>query len=179
VAEWLQKGFRLVLGYIRQNSELQVSITLHNSLQPSWFFRKRCSHHWPLPGYNLLTMAIPHTITYSLTAVSRLFIIKSSQSLSHVTTDGQSGSTSWCRTPSGSHDQIFVYCWTITVVSLWGALSDERSGLLIVSQSLHYLVICQYIYKYLYFRCLTYKFLYIHYNQGLCQSGLSRTIYAP
>jgi hypothetical protein len=44
---------------------------------------------------------------------------------------------------------------TITVVSLWGALSDERSDLTIVSQSLQYLVVCQYICKYLHFRCLT------------------------
>jgi hypothetical protein len=30
------------------------------------------------------------------------------------------------------------YCVTITVVSLWGVLSDERSGLSIVSQSLNF-----------------------------------------
>jgi hypothetical protein len=55
------------------------------------------------------------------------------------------------------------YCLTVTVVSLWGAPSDERSGLSIVSQSLHSEVICQYIYKYAHFRCLMYKFVYIHY----------------
>jgi hypothetical protein len=31
-----------------------------------------------------------------------------SQSQSHVTTDGQSVSPSWCRAPSGAHDQIFL-----------------------------------------------------------------------
>jgi hypothetical protein len=31
-----------------------------------------------------------------------------SQSQSHVTTDGQSVCLSWCRAPSGAHDQIFV-----------------------------------------------------------------------
>jgi hypothetical protein len=30
-----------------------------------------------------------------------------SQSQSHIATDGQSASKSWCRTPSGAHDQIF------------------------------------------------------------------------
>jgi hypothetical protein len=30
------------------------------------------------------------------------------QSQSHVTTDGQSVSPSWCRAPSGAHDQIFI-----------------------------------------------------------------------
>jgi hypothetical protein len=55
---------------------------------------------------------------------------------SHVTTDGQ----------SVSHDVepllvLKTRCLlllTITVVSLWSALSDERSGLWIVSQSLHF-----------------------------------------
>jgi hypothetical protein len=31
--------------------------------------------------------------------------------------------------PSGAYDQIFITCVTVTVVFLWGALSDERSGL--------------------------------------------------
>jgi hypothetical protein len=32
-----------------------------------------------------------------------------SQSQSPVTTDGQSVSLSWCRAPSGAHDQIFIF----------------------------------------------------------------------
>jgi hypothetical protein len=31
--------------------------------------------------------------------------------------------------PSGAYDQIFIICVTITVLFLWGALSDERTGL--------------------------------------------------
>jgi hypothetical protein len=31
--------------------------------------------------------------------------------------------------PSGAYDQIFITCVTVTVLFLWGALSDERSGL--------------------------------------------------
>jgi hypothetical protein len=31
-----------------------------------------------------------------------------SQSQSHIATDGQSISKSWCRAPSGAHDQIFI-----------------------------------------------------------------------
>jgi hypothetical protein len=34
--------------------------------------------------------------------------ISQSQSQSHVTTDGQSVGLSWCRAPSGAHDQIFI-----------------------------------------------------------------------
>jgi hypothetical protein len=38
----------------------------------------------------------------------RLHTVKSSQSQSHIATDGQSISKSWCRAPSGAHDQIFI-----------------------------------------------------------------------
>jgi hypothetical protein len=31
--------------------------------------------------------------------------------------------------PFGAYDQIFVTCVTVTVLILWGALSDERTGL--------------------------------------------------
>jgi hypothetical protein len=31
--------------------------------------------------------------------------------------------------PFGAYDQIFITCVTVTVLFLWGALSDERSGL--------------------------------------------------
>jgi hypothetical protein len=30
---------------------------------------------------------------------------------SHIATDGQSVSKSWCRAPSGAHDQIFITVW--------------------------------------------------------------------
>jgi hypothetical protein len=42
---------------------------------------------------------------------------------------------------------ICLLLLTITDVSLWDALSDERSGLSFVSQSLQYLVVCQYIHS--------------------------------
>jgi hypothetical protein len=43
---------------------------------------------------------------------------------------------SWCLAPSGAHDQMFVNCLTITVLSHSCAVSDERSGLSFVSHSL-------------------------------------------
>jgi hypothetical protein len=36
----------------------------------------------------------------------------------------------------------------VTVVTFWGALFDERSGMSFACQSLQYLVVCQYIHKY-------------------------------
>jgi hypothetical protein len=50
-------------------------------------------------------------IVYAMVIYS---VCKLSQSQSHITTDGQSVCLSWCRAPSGAHDQIFVqfdsYC---------------------------------------------------------------------
>jgi hypothetical protein len=57
-----------------------------------------------------------------------------SQSQSHFTTDSQSVCLSWCRAPSGAHDQIFILN-EITVLYIWGALFDERPGLCLVSHS--------------------------------------------
>jgi hypothetical protein len=36
-----------------------------------------------------------------------------SQSQSHIATDGQSISKSWCRAPSEAHDQIFIIVWQL------------------------------------------------------------------
>jgi hypothetical protein len=41
-------------------------------------------------------------------AMSQLETMEELQSQSHVTIDGQSISPSWCRAPSGAHDQIFI-----------------------------------------------------------------------
>jgi hypothetical protein len=60
---------------------------------------------------------------------------KSSQSQSHIATDGQSVSKSWCRATSGAYDQIFFFCseygirLTVTFFIPWDTLSDERTGL--------------------------------------------------
>jgi hypothetical protein len=89
-----------------------------------------------------------------------------SQSQNHIMTDSLSVSMS-CRALSGSHDQM-----SVTVMSLCCALSDERSGLSIVSQSPNFLIICQYIYKYLHLRCLTYKFVYMHWILNIMSMSL-------
>jgi hypothetical protein len=56
----------------------------------------------------------------------RLNVESISPSPSHIATDGLSVSKSWCRAPSGAHDH---YCWILRFCFLWGALSDERTGL--------------------------------------------------
>jgi hypothetical protein len=46
-------------------------------------------------------------------------------------TVSQSVSMSWCRTQSGTLTRVFFF--KVIVLSFWGALSDERSGLSFVS----------------------------------------------
>jgi hypothetical protein len=60
---------------------------------------------------------------------TRLHSTNSTQSQSHIATDGQSVSKSWCRGPPGAHDQIFVTVWQLRSCFLWGALSYERTSL--------------------------------------------------
>jgi hypothetical protein len=55
---------------------------------------------------------------------------KSSQSQSHVTTDGQSASLSWNKAPIWDLRPDFYYCQTFAGLLMWCcALSDERTGL--------------------------------------------------
>jgi hypothetical protein len=56
-------------------------------------------------------------------------LTEQSQSQSHIATDGQSVSKSWCRAPFEAYDQIFSTVWQLRSCFLWGALSDERTGL--------------------------------------------------
>jgi hypothetical protein len=55
-------------------------------------------------------------------------VLSRNRSRSHIATDGQLVSKSWCPASSGVHDQIFITVWQLRSF-LWGALSDERTGL--------------------------------------------------
>jgi hypothetical protein len=60
-----------------------------------------------------------------------------SQSQSHIATDGQSVSKSWCRAPFGAYDQIFSTVWQLrSCFLLWGG------SVFCQSHCLHYYVIC-------------------------------------
>jgi hypothetical protein len=56
-------------------------------------------------------------------------IIYGSEYVSYVTTDGQSASLSWNKAPIWGLQPDFYYCQTVAGLFLWGALSDERTGL--------------------------------------------------
>jgi hypothetical protein len=53
-----------------------------------------------------------------------------SESEAYVTTDGQSASLSWHKAPIRGLRPDFYYCQTVAGLLMWGALSDERTGLL-------------------------------------------------
>jgi hypothetical protein len=48
---------------------------------------------------------------------------------SYVTTDGQSASLSWNKAPTWGLRPDSYYCQTVAGLLMWGALSDERTGL--------------------------------------------------
>jgi hypothetical protein len=69
-------------------------------------------------------------LIYWQAGVSKLDSTITSQS--HIATDGQSVNKSCYRAPSGAHDQIFITVWQLRSCFLWGALSDERTGLSLI-----------------------------------------------
>jgi hypothetical protein len=59
----------------------------------------------------------------------------SAKSLSYVATDGQSASLSWNEAPIWGLRPDIYYSLTITVLFLWGPLSDERMALSFVNNT--------------------------------------------
>jgi hypothetical protein len=55
--------------------------------------------------------------------------LNSSESESYVTTDGQSASLFWNKASIWGLRPDFYYCQTVAVLLMWGALSEERTGL--------------------------------------------------
>jgi hypothetical protein len=70
----------------------------------------------------------PRTLSLSLKHLNTA-LVKVKVQVTLRLTVSQSVSKSSCRAPSGAHDQIFITLLTVTVLFLWGALSDERRGL--------------------------------------------------
>jgi hypothetical protein len=79
-----------------------------------------------LHGTNLYsTVLIPHLV---------------SQNKSYVTTDGQSASLSWNKAPIWGLRLDLFYCQTIAGLLMWGALSDERTGLSFTMYNVQYII---------------------------------------
>jgi hypothetical protein len=60
--------------------------------------------------------------------ISTLVTIQS-QSQSYITTDGQPASLSFNKAPNWGLRPDLDYCLTVACLLVWGALSDERTGL--------------------------------------------------
>jgi hypothetical protein len=84
---------------------------------------------------------------------------------SHVTTDGQSASLSWCQAPIWDLRSDFYFCQTVVGLLMWGALSDEGTGLSFTIYNVQYIYILHVITR-----------MYVKYIQGLCQSRLSTAV---
>jgi hypothetical protein len=84
------------------------------------YFSKSCFLGILMEKFGHRTPAFTNHLFYNSCAAG----IRRCQIPSHIATDGQSVSKSWCRAPSGAHNHRFV-----TVLFLWGTISDERSGL--------------------------------------------------
>jgi hypothetical protein len=52
-----------------------------------------------------------------------------SQSQSYITTDGQPANLSWNKAPNWGLRPDLDYCLTVAGLLVWGALTDERTGL--------------------------------------------------
>jgi hypothetical protein len=66
---------------------------------------------------------------FSSVLASALFsLLTSAESESYVTTDGQSASLSWNKGLIWGLRPDFYYCQTVAGLLIWGALSDERTG---------------------------------------------------
>jgi hypothetical protein len=69
------------------------------------------------------------TAENSLTNASESRLTHSSRVESYVTIDSQSASVSWNKAPIWGIRPYFYYCQTVAGLLLWGAFSDERTGL--------------------------------------------------
>jgi hypothetical protein len=72
----------------------------------------------------LVVMEQPHAIVGG--SMIRMFCF---QSQSHVTTDGQSPSLTWCQTHVLGPIPDFCYSKTVAGLLMWGVICDERMGL--------------------------------------------------
>jgi hypothetical protein len=86
--------------------------------------------------------------------------LSQSQSQTYVKTDDQSASLSWNKAPIWGLRPDFHYLQTIGGLLIWGALSDDRTGLSFTMNNMY--------------NTFTFTCYYLNvYIQGLCQSRLS------
>jgi hypothetical protein len=120
VFEWLRRVFGLVSRFI--GSSLLVTTNNCSTFKITVIITHKVFNSHLKSSHVFFNYELPVAVSYRelnwTPGVQR-------QSQSHIATDGQSVSKSWCRAPSGAHDQIFFTVWQLRSCFLWGALSDE------------------------------------------------------
>jgi hypothetical protein len=74
-----------------------------------------------------LFKALPYTFDDSW--IAQALFLPQSRAESYVTTHGQSANRSWNKAPISGLRPDFYYCQRVVGLLMWGALSDERTGL--------------------------------------------------
>jgi hypothetical protein len=112
-----------MIGFIGTSLQLQWILTAYNP----WLSKTRSIPCWT-------TSVFPSTVTngaHSLNCLElRLSVEWILKSESYVTTDGQSASLSWNKAPVWGLRSNFYYYMTVAGLLMWGALSDDRTGLI-------------------------------------------------
>jgi hypothetical protein len=108
------------------------SMTAHNR----WLSKTRCIPYSTTSVFSSTMtdlVLIYESVTYGLRTTDaewRLtYECPRSESESYVPTDGQPASQSWNKAPIWGLRPDFYYCLTVAGLLIWGALSDERTGL--------------------------------------------------
>jgi hypothetical protein len=93
-----------------------------------------------------MNFADDSSTTDSMMTVFRL--TSASQSQNYITTDGQSASLSWNKAPVWGLRPDFYYCQITACFFMWGALSDERTGLSFAMYNIQHIYILHVILRY-------------------------------
>jgi hypothetical protein len=137
---------RFWIGFIGTSLQLQPTIAAHNQ----WLSKARSIPYWTASVFSstvtnegsLLTpmksKSKSHcdwrSVSQSVSQSVRLGVephtpMNESESESYVTTDSQSASLFWYKAPIWGLRPDLYYCQTVAGLSIWGALSNERTGL--------------------------------------------------
>jgi hypothetical protein len=88
-------------------------------------FQLLCSRRYCPANVSQLNCQLNYSAIYFQPPLQNSTLNWLGQSQSHIATDGLSISKSWCRAPSGTHDQIFITLWQLRFC-FYGAPSLTR-----------------------------------------------------
>jgi hypothetical protein len=114
---------QILLSQIPDSSNLEGQVPVF--ISP----RKRVARLYP-PALGTLFVALYDSQGYDGCIRPASTLINPSLNLEpYITTDGQSANLAWNKAPICGLRPDFCYCQTVASLLMWGALSDERTGL--------------------------------------------------